>query len=434
MSRLVILLLLLIFCRTLLADDPSQAIPTAPIVARAGIVMDRNTGMSLWEYNADARLPMASTTKIMTAMVLLDLGADKLDQQVFISKTAASTGGSSLLGAGDMLTLRDVLIAALLRSSNEACMAAAEYLTDNHPALFVEMMNQKAQSLGLHNTHFVNPHGLFDPKTGAQHYSSARDLATMTRIALTQYPLIRQIVARRACVIHVTPRYPKGVLLDNHNKIVQEVVPGVPGAIVDGVKTGYIRQSGKCLVSSASLQGWQLIAVVLDGEADYFASSKLLLNYGFSRFEWKTYASMTQPGMRQSVAWGAGSPVQLAVKGVLGAPIPRISYGQVARDRVEYRGKPLVAPLKQGETVGELVLLRNGQVIAKAPAVTMQAISVVWWVTALRGTGYTLLVLLALLVFGKVYGTITKSYRRRRRRLKAARRSVYSDGTRDGEW
>jgi D-alanyl-D-alanine carboxypeptidase (penicillin-binding protein 5/6) len=400
-----------------------SASATFPLVsAKAAILMDRQTGMVLWSYNPDLALPMASTTKIMTAMVILDHGADKLDQSVVVSEHASSTGGSSLLAAGDILTLRELLVSALVRSSNEATVAAAEYLTGGNVQQFVDWMNEKAQSLGLKHTHFVNPHGLYDPKVGAQHYSSARDLATMASYALTHYPLIREIVRSgrpRPVVIHTQNR--GNLVVENRDKLINGPVPGIPGAIVDGVKTGFVVEAGRCLVSSASLGNWQLVAVVLNSQQMY-QENLALLHYGFSRYIWKTYASSTQAWETPvQVSWGTSTTVPVGVKGILGAPVPRLEYGETVDDQVVFAGDRPSAPIARGEQIGTLEVWRNGRRIASAPAVALQPVPVAWWAHVLATLWYLTLTVLGLFIVGKIYGKIAKSHRRRRRHLAASR-------------
>ena len=392
------------------------------ITAKSGILMDRQTGMILWQHNANLRLPMASTTKIMTAMVILDHGSDKLDQKVRVSHYAASTGGSSLLAEGDVTTLGELLKGALICSSNEATVAAAEFLAGDEKT-FVGWMNEKAAELGLKNTHFVNPHGLYKGAQGQFHYSTARDLALIARHALTNYPLIRQIVSQarpgKPEFITVMPR--GSVPLENHDKIIQQTVPGIPGAVIDGVKTGYVHEAGKCLVSSATLNHWQLIAVVLNSE-DTYRDNLALLYYGFKRFEWKTYATQQQSSVKLPVTYGDPASIPIVANCELGAPTPRLEYGGAALDdRLVCDGPPLRAPVKAGETVGTLAVMRNGRRIAVATAITLHGSAVIWWIRALFALGYCALGLALLLVVGISYGAIAKVARRRRRKLAKGR-------------
>jgi len=407
---------------------------SALISAKSGILMDRQTGLVLWQHNPDLPLAMASTTKIMTAMVILDHGSDKLNEKVRVSHYAASTGGSSLLAEGEVTTLGELLKGALICSSNEATVAAAEFLAGNEKT-FVGWMNDKAGELGLKHTHFMNPHGLYKGAQGQYHYSTARDLALIARHALTYYPLIRQIVDQarpgQPEYIEVSPR--GNVRLENHDKIVQQPVPGIPGAIVDGVKTGYVREAGRCLVSSATLNNWQLIAVVLNSE-DTYKDNLALLYYGFKRFEWKTYAAAQHEAQRLPVTYGEPNSVPIGVTGELGAPVPRLEFGGAGVvDRLVFEGRTLRAPVRIGEEVGTLSLLRNGRQIAVLPAVTMRGATVAWWIRALIVLEYAALSLCGLIVLGIIYGTITKAARRRRRKLTKGRRSAHPGGTNHGE-
>lgn len=432
MVRICFIVVFAALCTGILAAPVLSVPPPAPLIAaKSAVVMDARTGLVLWSYHPDTPLPMASTTKIMTAMVILDLGIDKLDQYVTVSKYAAATGGSSVLGAGDMVRLHELLQAILIRSSNEATVAAAEFLTGSE-ARFVARMNEKAAFiLGPQcHTHFVNPHGLYDRTRGAHHVSSARELALLTRYALLNYPEIRRIVSEGQ-LPH--PKYLKTlggriITLENHNRILGRQVPGFPGSRVDGVKTGFVVEAGKCLVSSATANGWQLIAVVLGSNGQYFTESLNLLHYGFAHYQWKTYATAQLPGIRCHVPRGT-CDLPIGVNGVLGAPLPRIEDGGPdVSDRVVLRDALPAAPIRQGQRVGELVLERDGQPIASAPAIALQAVPVSWWVRTLTVLGTFTLVVLGLYIAGKIYGQIAKNRRRRRRHLAAQRRGVDHGG------
>ncbi len=423
---LCLLLLIMLFSPALRAGAP------VPLVgAKAAILMDAATGLVLWEQNAGWRLPMASTTKIMTAMVLLDHGSDKLDDVVTVSQHADDVEGSSLFGAGDMLTLRDLLKGALIRSSNEATIAAAEYLTPSHTAAeFVGWMNEKAAELGLEQTHFANTHGLYD----ARHYSSARDLAEMTRYALRNYPLIGQIAKTRLMQVKVLNR--GGVVLQNRNKLLGQAVPGIPGSVVDGLKTGYVNESGDCLVSTARLGEWQLIGVVLNSPA-LWNDTKSLLHHGFARYEWRTFTDAQQPVEHLRVAaGGARARVPVGVIRPLGAPVLKVEFGGgTAEQPVFTPGTRLLrAPVQRGQEVGTLAIMREGRAIASLPVVALADVPVAGWVGMLRATGYTVLALVVLLFAGRVYGTRAKIARRRRRQLAAQRGEADPGGPGRGQW
>ena len=411
--------LFLVLCVSTAFASPQQAAEAPRVDARAAILMDRQSGMVLWSLNPDQELPMASTTKIMTAMIILDRGRDRLHEAVTVSKHAftVASGGSSQFAAGDTVTLGDLLKSALIRSSNEATTAAAEYLAGDEQT-FIGWMNEKAQQLGLQHTHFTNPHGFTKPQYYAKnHYSSVRDLALMAREALANYPEIRELVATRYAEAR-TSRLKHPLSLDNTNKILGKEVPGIPGSRVDGVKTGYIKLSGQCFIGSATVKDWQLIAVLLD-DKNRFEDALTLFHYGYTRYAWKTYASASQPGLHVPIGLGAVPVVPLGVRGSLGAPVLRPEYGGSTQDTVVFSGKGLRAPLVSGHPVGTLTLLRDGKPIASAPAITLATVPMAWWVRA--GTALlAVLVFLSLLVIASaIYGTRTKNARRRRRQLQA---------------
>ena len=216
---------------------PEGCIGSLPVSAESAILIEAKTGTALYEKKADERLPMASTTKIMTALVALELAPP--ETVVTVPREAVGTEGSSVyLFEGEQLTLEQLLYALLLASANDAAVAIACGTAGSVEA-FAGKMNEKAASLGLRNTHFVNPHGLDDP----DHYTSARDLAVIARAAL-EVPLIRKAVSTQK--ITIPHNAEDGVrLLVNHNKLLRTY----DGAI--GVKTGFTKRSGRCLVSAA---------------------------------------------------------------------------------------------------------------------------------------------------------------------------------------
>jgi D-alanyl-D-alanine carboxypeptidase (penicillin-binding protein 5/6) len=413
MTRLVLVCILVaLLVAPVVAQDSVEA--RAPMIsAQSAILMDRQTGLVLWEYNADQVLPMASTTKIMTAMVILDHGADRLNDTLTVSAHAFATGGSSILAAGDTLTLGDTLKAALICSSNEATVAAAEFLTNGDVPQFLRWMNDKARDLGCTHTRFVNTHGLYDPGCGAQHHTTARELALISRYALTYYPEINRIIrqgVRKPVSINVVPR--GNVVLWGRNRIIGQPVPGVQESIVDGVKTGYVKESGKCLVSSATLRGWQLIAVVLNSP-DMFKENQAMLRHGFLKFAWKTCAT---PASTFTVPVKHGKVKSLTVRPqtVLGAPMLRAMQGEEPDDRVVFRDTQVTAPIAAGQAVGTLDLLRDGMLIASTPALAHEAVPLVWYrVKALwAALGVSLTICIAGFVL--LYGTRAKNARRRR--------------------
>lgn len=235
--------------------------------AKSAILMDADTGRILYAKNADQRCLIASTTKIMTAIVVLE--HCQLDAVYEIPAEATGAEGSSVyLEPGERLTIRALLYGMMLQSGNDAAIALALACSDSVPE-FVDLMNLKAQQLGLHQTHFENPNGL----DADGHYSTADDLARMTRYALKN-PEFAQIVSTKS--IQFGERY-----FSNHNKLLWSL----DGAI--GVKTGYTKAAGRILVSAAERNGRRLIAVTISDGNDW-EDHKNLYAYGFSQYPERT--------------------------------------------------------------------------------------------------------------------------------------------------
>ncbi len=307
------------------------------VSAQSAILIDAASGQVLYAKNEQARLPMASTTKIMTALCAVELG--EVGQTVTVSPEAVGIEGSSIyLYENETLTLEQLLYALLLESANDAAAAIAIALCGSIEA-FADCMNQRAAELGLENTHFENPHGL----DGEQHYTTAHDLALIARAAL-ENPTLRNIFATRKITIPLNGTQGARVLI-NHNKMLRYY----EGAI--GVKTGFTKRSGRCLVSAAERDGLTLIAVTLNAPDDWSDHTRML-DAGFAAVERVT---LCDSGEFQSMLPVAG--------GKEGYVIVRNAYAAsltLARDRgamlctVELP-RFLYAEVASGETVGSLV-------------------------------------------------------------------------------
>jgi D-alanyl-D-alanine carboxypeptidase len=234
--------------------------------------MDADSGAILFARNHREQRSPASTTKIMTALLTLEEG--RLDDRVVISDRAASVAGTGLgLKRGQRISLGDLLWAILLKSANDAALAAAEHVGGTEER-FVARMNAKANFLGMEGTHFTNPHGLDAP----DHFSTAYDLALLTRQALRNPTFARMVQTREVrLTIQKGPngRVVKHSLLRSHNRLLGQFL----GA--DGVKTGYTEKAGRCLVASATRAEHQLIAVLLN-DPDRWTEAATLLDYGFA--------------------------------------------------------------------------------------------------------------------------------------------------------
>jgi D-alanyl-D-alanine carboxypeptidase (penicillin-binding protein 5/6) len=249
-----------------LAHAANGSAPTR-INAKAAFLIDSQTGETLWEHNADLPLPPASTTKVMTALLALQSG--RLEESFAVSRGAAAEPPSKIsLRPGWRMRLNDLVYAILLSSANDASVVIAEGLAGSVPE-FASRMNAKARMLGARNTHFVNPNGLPDD----DHYSSARDLATVFRYAM-HTPLFAEIVSTRVGQVSPTYGSRRRIALRNHNRLLGNYRIQVVG------KTGWTRAARKCFVGAASAGGKQLTFAIL-GSNDIWGDIKRLLEFGF---------------------------------------------------------------------------------------------------------------------------------------------------------
>ncbi len=323
----------------------SASLPTTS--ARAAILMDQY-GQVLYAYNADAALPMASTTKIMTALVALESG--DVTQAVKIPSAAVGVEGSSAyLIAGEEMSLLTLLYALMLESANDAAVAIAIAI-DGSVEKFADRMNEKAVQLGLSATHFVNPHGL----DHEEHYTSAHDLALLTAAALEN-----ETFAKIVSTVRYSAPVEGGESVRsfvNHNRLLREY----EGCV--GVKTGYTKRTGRCLVSAARRNGITLIAVTL-GDPNDWQDHRRMLDYGFSVCASALLAnrgalSYTVPvvgGEAKQVVCSSNEEVTLTLpagtKAELRIELPRFVYGGV----------------RQGDRMGRAVWTVNGRVAAEVP-------------------------------------------------------------------
>lgn len=273
--------LCIILTLTLSAVFPLNCIATTPtehfsLSAKSAILIDLDEKNILYQKNARARMAMASTTKIVTALVVCELL--ECDATVKIPREAVGVEGSSIyLHEGELLTVEQLLYALLLESANDAATALAICASGNIEA-FATKCNEKAYSLGLRDTNFTNPHGLFDEN----HYTTAYDLAILSAEALKNPIIARICASKRAEIPHgKTKENPEGEgtrYLKNHNKMLSTY----QGAV--GVKTGFTKKSGRCLVSAAKRDGLTLIAVTLNAPDDWRDHTSML-DFGFENFE-----------------------------------------------------------------------------------------------------------------------------------------------------
>jgi D-alanyl-D-alanine carboxypeptidase (penicillin-binding protein 5/6) len=408
------------------AATPDLAPPDAPappnVSASCAILVDAVTGTVLWERNANQRRAMASTTKIMTATVLLERA--RMTDAVTFSEHAVRTPYANLNARpGEQLGMLDLLYAIMLRSANDGCVAAAEHVAGSEAA-FVGLMNDKARQLGALDTHFVTTNGLYD----AQHYSTAADLSRITRYAI-RYPLFNEVV--RTPLYRLTSRTVNrnDTLLENHNRFLGHF----GGA--DGVKTGYIRQSGKCLVASASrLEGnypWRLLCVVLNSK-DIYADSAALLEYGFVNYQPVFFARQGQPLGSAGIDGGRLRRVPL-VAGSDAFAVVRRGTPAETKIRLALR-RDAQAPVKQDQVLGTLHGFLNGQEVMSVDALAGRAVAASWTAGLTRWGAPWLLGMLLLGLGPRYARAVAEGARRRRRRLPPRLRSAHLQWASEREW
>lgn len=342
--------------------------------------MDFETGAVLWEKNAYERRAPASTTKIMSGILVTELG--RPTDTVTVSRKAASTPGSSAgLRIGERYTLDEILHGMLLNSGNDACIAAAEFVAGSE-AEFVALMNAKARQIGALATNFANPHGL----TAPEHYTTAYDLALMARYGLRN-PLFARVVATQER--QVRPEK-DGALRDIILQSTNRLLWSFEGA--DGVKTGTTSAAGKCLVASATRSGRRLLAVVLHS-SDRWGDAGRLLAFGFEAFTTVRFASAGQVIRTVPVRGGMAPRVALVAEHDLAVAVLNGSEPSV-EVRLETVNRP-VGGFSAGTVLGRAIVTQgqrnlltvNLVAAADVPRRSLVRVVVAWLTPLLRWLG-----------------------------------------------
>ena len=355
----------------------------APIVrAPAYIVIDADSGRVLKEFSSRRRMFPASTTKTLTALTALRHA--KPGETIRVGPNPPKVGESSAyLLEGEQFTLADLLRAAMIKSANDACVAIAEGVGGDVPT-FAKLMNAEARRVGALDSHFVNPSGLHD----AKHYTTAHDLALIARAAMTS-PFFAQIVRAREVEIHGNWKLGGNRVLVNKNRLL------CMWKEVDGVKTGYTRQAGRCLIASATrrvrdskgqMRNWRLISVVMHSPDTWGESARLLLD-GFTYFRPSPVARKGEKIGEIAVQGGARAVEATVLRDV---SLPLKSGERVLDVAGNYAGKPqnvssltrrvrfekLRAPIRRGQNVGVVEWLSRKNVVAKVPLVAQNDVPI----------------------------------------------------------
>lgn len=319
--------------------------------AKSAILMEEATGNILYESNPDERLPIASVTKVMTMLLIMeavDSGKISLDDMVTVSENAMSYGGSTMfLETGEQLTVNDMLKGIAVASANDGCVAMAEHLAGSESA-FVDMMNEKAKELGMENTHFMNTNGLDED----DHYSSARDVAIMSRELMKH-----ETIFNYTSIWMDTLRGGK-FQLANTNKLIRFY----DGA--NGLKTGSTSKALCCLSAAAKRNDMQLIAVVLGAptSAERFASAKSLLDSGFANYEVNTQITAGDEVQKIAVEKGVDKEVGVVAGDSCSTLVKKGQEDNITKEiKID---ETITAPIEAGQKIGTMTISRDGEVIA----------------------------------------------------------------------
>ncbi len=359
-SLLCLFLVILALSRPALAVDPAL-IPAAPeLGAKAYILADFNSGRVLAESNADQRLEPASLTKIMTAYVVfreLAKGNLKLDDMVTVSEKAWRTEGSRMFAqVGAQISVENLLKGMIVQSGNDASVALAEHVAGDE-GVFVQMMNQNAERLGMKNTHFKNSMGLPDP----EHYTTARDLYILTRALIEEFPQYYKWHSMKEFLFN-------NIKQSNRNRLLWR------DSSVDGVKTGHTQGAGYCLVTSALRDGMRLIAVVLGAKSDRERANanEALLNYGFRFYETRPLYKANEK-LTEARVWKGETPMaELGLSSDFYVTFPRGQY-QNLKATMEVNNST-VAPVQQNDKLGAIKVMLNEQLVGQADLVALKAV------------------------------------------------------------
>lgn len=336
-------------------------IPSPPqLAATSYIMMDATTGHILVTENADEKLPPASLTKLMTSYIAereVIEGRIALDDESLISVNAWQTGGSRMfIQEGRFVSIEDLLRGIIIQSGNDASVAMAEHIAGSE-TMFAKMMNTYADRLGMENTQFQNSTGL--PAEG--HYSSAADMAIMTRHIIDDNPEFYPLYAERSFTFN-------GITQANRNSLLGR------NPSVDGLKTGHTEEAGYGLVTSALQDGMRLITVVMGTTSDEarLQETQKLLTYGFRYFQTAKLHDGAASLYSGRVWGGRGDSIELGLEEDLMLTIAR--GGESSMNTVLNIDPVIKAPIEAGQRLGELIVSHSGEEVARRPLLALQAV------------------------------------------------------------
>lgn len=324
--------------------------------ARAHILLEATTGRVMSAHNEAEKLPMASTTKIMTCLLACERG--RMEDVVTVGPESVGLDGTSVyLRENETITLKELCLGLMLSSGNDAAMAIAVHLGGSQEG-FAALMNERARQIGAFDTNFVTPNGL--PAEG--HYTTAHDLALIAAEAM-QNELFCEIVGTQTMTLEGDEDSPTRYLRSK-NKILYNYEGG------NGVKTGYTKAAGKCLVAGAKRGGMQLIAVVLN-DYDMFADCMRLLDYGFENYEWTDVTGEKRLDDALAVKNGIKSTADVKLDGEIYLPLSKND----SKIEINYKlHNGINAPVREGDEVGSAQYILNGEVLRQTPIFAAESV------------------------------------------------------------
>ncbi|MCY4212157.1 MAG: D-alanyl-D-alanine carboxypeptidase [Gammaproteobacteria bacterium] len=344
------------------AVQGASIVPAPPNLSSASyLVIDADTGKVIAERNSRESMPPASLTKVMTGYVAageIEGGRIALNDKVSVSVNAWRTPGSRMfIQEGTEVSVEDLLRGIIIQSGNDASVALAEHIAGSEAA-FADMMNRQAAELGMVNSNFRNATGL----PAEDHYTTAWDLAALTRAYIQQFPENYALNSERSFTYN-------DIEQPNRNRLLWR------DRTVDGVKTGYTKAAGYCLLASAEREGMRLISVVMgaDNDAHRVQESQMLLSYGFRFFETKRLYEADAPLESAEVWYGQADAVELGVAAPVTITFPRGHYDQVAVEMT--LPEVIEAPIQAGDALGELRVSVNEETLHSGPLIALSDVA-----------------------------------------------------------
>lgn len=324
------------------------------VAAKGAVLIDAESGEVLFQQDAHKELPLASVTKVMTMLLVMEAvesGRITLEDEVTVSERAASMGGSQMyMEVGETHTVAELMEGVAMASANDGCVALSEFVAGSEE-IFVERMNEKAEKLGMRDTHFVNTNGL--PVAG--HYSSAYDIAVMSRALYAFEETHKWFTTWQSTITVGLPGKEKEFGLTNTNKLIKSYQG------CNGIKTGYTADAGYCLSASATRDDVHLIAVTLGCESSKIRNAQVakLFDYGFANYEAVIAAEEGETVGEMTVSGGTPSSVRLNSAEKIAVLVPK---GEKDAVTTEIRlDEKIALPLAAGEKVGEIAVFKNGK-------------------------------------------------------------------------